>query len=213
MPWSHIIRRSLIAKYDIKFTNLRIHDDMMFSFCVTLRAANFVRVPNIIYTWRTLVKSNSRGEQSVEKLIYKRGFDFFSAVEKIDAFMNNFEELKARPEYKYAMFDRMIASIVIGFFPSMYAQIPAWQIDGLLRRELARIEDKDAVTSYIFARMNILDARLMQMQRLMTQQPKEVQDFQRQQEIIRQKQQQLQQQAAQIQQLQQQLKNVHDIFK
>ena len=61
--------------------------------------------------------------------------------------------------------------------------------------------------------MNILWGQVLQFQGFMSRQPKEVQDFQRQQEIIRQQQQQLQQQAAQIQQLQQQLKNVHDIFK
>ena len=211
-PWTQIVRRSLIANYNLKFTNLKITDDLMFFFFVLCRAGNFVCIPNALYNYRTLENSNSRGNSSADKMIQRQGFDFMHGIELMDNFMNDFDFFKQHPESKYLAFNRLVYSN-LGYFPAMYGQFPDYKLDGLIRHEMEKIEDKTALATYMFSRMNILWGQVLQFQGFMSRQPKEVQDFQRQQEIIRQQQQQLQQQAAQIQQLQQQLRNVHDIFR
>ena len=46
----------------------------------------------------------------------------------------------------------------------VYAQIPAAKLEGLIRRELAGVEDKTALTSYLFAQRNIFYLRILQQQ-------------------------------------------------
>ena len=198
---------------------LRSGEDHIFSFCLICLAKNLLRIPNPVYVWRNNETGMTHGNLPVEKMIHRWVDSLFRGVGIIDKFMNQFESLQKKIELRHMVFDTFIYHHTKKIFP-IYAQIPAWQLDPLIRRELDEVKDKTALTAFLFARMNIFNLQLIQSQNLLSQQPKEVQDFQRQQlqlqqqqEIIRQQQQALQQQAAQIQQFQQQLKNVHDIFK
>jgi hypothetical protein len=115
-------------------------------------------------------------------------------------------------KYKYMIFNNLVNMSAERFLP-LYAQIPEWQMDHLIRRELDEVEDKTALTAFLFARMNVLNVQLNQAINLLNQQPKEIQDFQRQQMALQQQQAIIQQQAAQIQQLQQRMNEIQSIFK
>ena len=204
-PWSHLIKRDLLMEQDIKFSNLSIADDLIFSFFIMIAAKKIVYVPSIVYVWRVLKNSNSREISDPAKTVHRRAGDIFKGITLLDEFTGKFEFFKSHPDYKQSIFEFFTLN-QLNYLYHIYAQIPAWQLDGLIRRELAEVKDKTALTAFLFARMNLLNVQLLRAQNLLRQQPKEVQDFQRQNEII-------QRQQAQIQELQQQLRNVHDVFR
>ena len=204
-PWIHLMKRDLVFKNDIKFPEIKIGDDDIFNLQLLCWAKDILRVPNVFYVWRKRDDSNIRMSKDVAKTMTKWMTSVFHAIGIIDKFTNNFEILRKNPDLKYGIFEFFTAGHLFPLIP-IYAQIPAWQLDPLIRRELSEIEDKTALTAFLFARMNLMNVQLVRAQNLLRQQPKEAQDFQRQNEII-------QRQQAQIQELQQQLRNVHDIFR
>ena len=204
-PWNKLIRRDLIAEHNIEFPLLRCGDDHVFSFFVVCQAKKILRIPNPLYVWRKTPEGVTHGKLPVEKMLHRWTDSLFRGVGIIDEFMNQFELFNRKPEYRHLIFETFIR-YHFGHALPIYAQIPAWQLDPLIRRELAEVKDKTALTAFLFARMNLMNVQLMRLQNLLRQQPKEVQDFQRKNEII-------QRQQLQIQQLQQQLRNVHDIFR
>ena len=205
MPWLSFARRDCIVKNDVKFPKTRMSDDQFFDFEITCYAEKMVRIPNKIYISRIRKDSVTREKLDVPKNIHRWAGALLKTIELLDNFMNRFNELKNNSELKHAVFERFLADFSYHTL-RIYSQIPAWQLDPLIRHELNEIEDKTALTAFLFARMNVMNVQLMRAQNLLRQQPKEVQDFQRQNEII-------QRQQAQIQQLQQQLRNVHDVFR
>ena len=204
-PWSNFIRRNFLMENNIEFPLLSIADDMSFHIMITLAAEKIILTPESFYVFRQRSTSNSRKQWSVPDTIHKRVADIFMGVTVLEKFMHKFEFFAKNPEYRYKLFEFITSSETMPVIP-MYAQIPAHLMDGLIRRELAEIEDTTALTAFLFARMNLMNVQLIRAQNLLRQQPKEVQDFQRQNEII-------QRQQLQIQQLQQQLRNVHDVFR
>ena len=205
MPWLSFARRDCIVKNDVKFPETRMSDDQFFDFEITCHAEKIVRIPDKIYISRIREDSVTREKLDVPKNIHRWTGALLKTIELLDNFMNRFDDLKNNSELKHAIFERFFADFSYHTL-RIYSQIPAWQLDALIRRELNEIKDKTALTAFLFARMNVLNVQLMKAQNLLRQQPKEVQDFQRQNEII-------QRQQAQIQQLQQQLRNVHDVFR
>ena len=206
MPWLYFTRRDFVVKNDIKFPETRMSDDQFFDFEITCYAKKIVRIPHKIYIFRAREDSVTREKLDVPKNIHRWAGSILKTIELLDNFMNKFDELRNNFELKHAMFERFFIDFSFQSIIPMYAQVPAHLLDGLVRRELAELEDKTALTAFLFARMNVLNVQLMKAQNLLRQQPKETQDFQRQNEII-------QRQQAQINELQQQLRNVHDVFR
>ena len=203
-PWSNFIRRDFLMESGIEFKELSIADDLIFHFMVSFKAKKIVITPESFYVFRQRSTSNSRTKFSVPDMVHKRVGDIFKSIQILDTFMNEFELFTKNPEYRYNVFN-FVTFQESGEVLPYYAQIPVHLMDGLVRRELFGMGDTTALTAFLFARMNVLNVQLLRAQNLLRQQPKEAQDFQRQNEII-------QRQQAQIKELQQQLRNVHDIF-
>ena len=204
-PWIHFFRRDFIMNNGIEFPKVKIGDDIIFNFYVICLAEDIARIPNVYYVWRENISSNTRAVLPVDKRINRYGSAILQAIGIFDDFTKKLKFFADHPEFKYAILNFFINDHINRLIP-IYAQIPAHLLDPLIRRELSEVKDKTALTAFLFARMNLLNVQLIQAQNLLRQQPKEVQDFQRQNEII-------QRQQAQIQELQQQLRNVHDVFR
>ena len=211
-PWSNFIRRDFITFNDINFPNLNVADDLVLTVKMLCLAEKFLLIPNAFYVWRVRFNSNNLVKLSPLQTIQKRAGDVFGVINYFEEFINTHDFFVNNFEYKYKLFN-IIAHSESGSILPIYAQIPAWQLDPFVRRELEEIEDKTALTAFLFNRMNIFNLQLNQAIHLLNQQPKEVQDFQRQQQVIQQQQQIIQQQAAQLQQLQHRLNDIQNIFR
>lgn len=61
-----------------------------------------------------------------------------------------------------------------------YAQIPAIQLDELIRSELDKVEDKTALTAFLFSRMSVFNINLMKQSQIIQEQQAKIQELQAQ---------------------------------
>ena len=166
-PWHYLIRRNFLMEKDLKFSNLSIADDVLFSFLIICSAKKILLIPNTFYVWRFRQNSNSREILSdVEKCMHKKGGDIFRSIDILENFMENFELFKQKPEFKYSVFDYFIRHIdYTRILLELYTKVPPPQLDALTRKELAQIKDKTALTAFFFARMNVFNLNIIQLQK------------------------------------------------
>ena len=158
--WNQLIKRDFIAENNLFFHNLRCGTDCIFGFYSLCLAKKILSVPNVWYVWRqTNIDSITKSKLPVEKLIHRWVDSLFKGVGIIDELMNEISFFREHPEYKHHVYE-----LFIGYHAhrvvELYAQIPAWQLDGLIRRELSEVKDQTALTAFLFSRMNIFNVQL-----------------------------------------------------
>lgn len=178
VPWSYFVKRDLMAEYDIQFPAIRYGEDNFFTLFIVCRAKNLVRVPHIIYIYRSHNDSLTSGT-SVEKEIQRYTAHLCHGVSIINKFAERFKYLKDHPEYRYALFHFLASVHFFHIFP-LYAQIPDWQLEPLVMRELDKIEDKTALSAFLFSRMNILNMQLFQMEQIISQKDAQINELKNQ---------------------------------
>ncbi len=202
-PWIHFFSRDFLVKNNITFPNLGIGDDILFNFYAICLAKDIVRIPNVYYVWRENRESNTRAVLSVEKYIHRYGKSIMQAIGLIDEFAKKLDFFKVNPKYKFKMFDFFTREHMNRILPA-YAKFPAYQLDDLIRRELEQIEDKTALTAFLFNRMNIFNVNLLnqqqEMQKLQANLQKSVQYLKNQSEIIESQRAEIEKLKAQLQQ-------------
>ena len=145
-------------------------------------AANFkfcVLIPNVYYIYRIRADSLNRAPLNAEKHIHDWFDSAMVAISLYDKFMDGFKEFQ-NLELRYKVFELFASNNVSHHIYPLYAQIPAWKLDKLIHRELDGIEDKTALTSFLFSRMNIFHIQLLQMQQVLKQRDAQIKDLERQ---------------------------------
>ena len=160
-PWSHFIKRSFLIENELKFSKLRIADDLLFSICLMISAKKILYIPSILYIWRILRDSNSRAILDAEKTINKRGGDIFKGIKILDKFTGNFKIFEKVPVLKYEIFDFFLSN-QIEYTSLTYSQTPVFILDKFVRKELENVGTNSALTAYLFDRMNILQWLVIQ---------------------------------------------------
>ena len=177
---NNFIKRRLIVENDIKFPALRAGEDHIFTFFLLSFAKNILRVPYTFYVYRNTDAGITHGKNlSVEKLIHRWTESLFKGTGILDKFMNEFEVLKNNSELKYLVFASFLQYHVINLL-NVYAQIPAHRLDDLIRQELSEVEDKTALTAFLFNRMEFLTINNIRMQNHIKQQAAQIQQLQSQ---------------------------------
>ena len=167
-PWTHLIRRDLLLKNNLTFPNLSIADDLLFTIKLLLFAKNIIFIPDALYIQRSRSDSHSRMSLSVQKTIHKKIGDVLLGIHDIEKDFNEIEPFANSTEYKYKLFN-FITSLESGYIFPLYTQIPVHQLDELVRKEIDEIGSSTALTTFLFARMNIFNIQLIQLQQLLAQ--------------------------------------------
>jgi len=176
--WNYLFKREVIVKNKIEFPPITHGEDEFFAFCVLCKAKTFMLIPNVFYIYRIRANSLNRAPLNVEKHIHEWFGSALKAIALYDKFMDQFEEFKNH-ELRYKVFELFADNNITHHIYPLYAQIPIWEIDKLIRRELEEIEDKTALTSFIFNHMNSFNLRLLQMQQALAQKDAQIKDLQR----------------------------------
>ena len=177
-PWAHLIRRGLLIENELNFSNLSIADDFLFSIRLIFIAKKIVLMPGAFYVWRTRDDSNCREVLSPEKLIHRRTGDVFRAIGILDKFMDRFKEFASSQQNKYAVFEFFANYGGLSQTLNLYAQIPAYQLDELIRAELAQVDNLIPLTAFIFSRMNNFNLNILQQQQQIQQLQAQLQQLQ-----------------------------------
>ncbi len=176
--WSKLIRRDFILENDLKMVS-SIAADAMFTCLLVCSAERYVRVPNIVNLYRIVENSISHQKRDVPKKIHVWMNALIQGFQCFDKFLSEREFFKQRPDIKYLALEVWVRECYNNVF-DIYAQIPAWQLDEIIRHELEGVKDKTALMAFLFGRMNNLHVQLNRQGAMLQQMNAQIQQLQSQ---------------------------------
>lgn len=140
---------------NIKFTPIKVWEDMIFAFkCVAISKV-YVRVPFVSYYYRIRKDSLSHGAREIFS-IFKTAFDVFNTL---DSFMDTQEFFRENHEYKYKMLDFFMQDRLDGISENLFVtndHEPAKLFKFLKEKSFTtKLEEYAAVMAYLFVNGNI----------------------------------------------------------
>ncbi len=182
-PWNYLVKRDLMSEYDIQFPAIRYGEDNFLALFLLCLAKNIVRVPYTINIHRA--NKDSWGSMSSPEINVRRYTDHVcQGLSIINDFAERFTFLKEHPEWRYTLF-HFLANVQFHSMIPIYAQIPDWQLEPLVMRELDKISDKTALSTFLFSRMNVLNLQLLQMNQFLAQKDAQINELRQQLEQAR----------------------------
>ena len=156
-------RRDFLIANQIFFPPMLTCEDASFAFEALCLAKRYLNAPNVTYIVRPRLGSVSRDTDVVtyEYRMHKRICtinDGFNELEKIMSEINFFAK---HPDYRYAVLE-WFANVRLQFLYSHYAQIPAFKLNDLIKREFH--PDDAALAAYLFNTVNVQRLQLMKLQ-------------------------------------------------
>ena len=156
--WSKLIRRDFLIETRIKLVSV-LAQDVLFTFCIVLKASRYLRVPNVVNIYRMLESSLSHKKDDVPKKFSKVIVALVDGFNYLDNFLNEIEFFKNRPDAKFFVLSMWINDRC-NYLIDVYSQIPAWQLDEIIRREFEKFNANPSLTGFLFSRMNIFNVNL-----------------------------------------------------
>ena len=108
VPWSKLIRRSVVVDNDIIFPGLAISDDNIWNQGLVFYAKKFLRVPNIIYIYRLSKNSILQKYKTPQKRINFWLNPVLLGLKSLDELMSRHEFFKENPACRYALLKKFI---------------------------------------------------------------------------------------------------------
>ena len=178
-----LIRRDFIIEENLELLDI-MGEDALMTWCMVCAAKKYVRIPNIMYLYRIHNESSVHRQENLDARIKK----WFNALTKgfyyLDKFLSRQKFFNDNLEAKYLVLDALVKEFVGIYIMPLYAQIPAFQFDELLRKELGGVENKTALMAFLFSRMNIFNVQLNQYGAIIQQQQAKINELQRRLENI-----------------------------
>ena len=154
-----LIRKKFLLAENLEMINI-VGEDALLTWCMLCVAKKYVLIPNVTYFYRLDSGSSmSRNETDVEKLFHKWFYAILAGFKYLDEFLSKQEFFKAHSDLKYIMFDTLFKEFNNYLLP-IYRQIPANQLDDIIRKEISRADDIKALSAFMFSRMNVLNVNL-----------------------------------------------------
>lgn len=159
--WNQLIRRDFIFRNELVFGNF-FAEDMPFKICEFCCAERVVIVPNVVFNYRLRQGSMINDRANIKKRVQRQVSALVGGVRYLNEFFSEHKVLSQRPDLQYILFDAFIQEM-LKYLNFIYTQIPAHDLDELLREEFSR-GDNTALTAFIFSKMNIYRVQLLQAQ-------------------------------------------------
>ena len=165
--WLSFCRRDFLIENQILFPNMAKSEDISFVLSSLLLAKKYLRVPNAAYICRPRAGSVSRindRQVNVEDYFHKNVLSLKQGLNELEKIMDTFPFFKENPNYRYAVLDFFCKKSFTWLLPmqSMYAKIPAFQLNERVRKEFH--PDDAAFAAYLFNTVNIYRLQIMKLQ-------------------------------------------------
>ena len=155
-PWNNVIRREFIEKNKLKFPpDLSICDDLLFNFTTITTAEKVVIMPQAFYVWRQRKDSLSKEKMPAEKAVRKIGGDIIRGLDFLENFLNRHKIFKEININRFEIFS-FFAEFQLNTLSIFYADKPLYKFEKAFIKELATIENKDAIIAFLFSYINLV---------------------------------------------------------
>lgn len=117
--WNRLYRRDFLIEHQIKFPDMQSFEDLIFSFYCLVEAKKFVRIPDLLYHWRTLENSNSH--KTLDGVTFVKRLT--TVVRFLDNFMLGKEFFISNPSFRYAALDFFVKHRLQVFGDGMFVKL------------------------------------------------------------------------------------------
>ena len=148
-----LFRRDFLIKNNIKFPNMTSFEDLILLFCCLIRAKNYLRVPNVVYIYRTRNDSLSHGGRHPLEVAN----NLIEAVKVMDRFMGSMQFFIQNPKYRYMALDYFIQSRINIISHGLYTRTEPYEVDDILRRRIFNVRPAENIPliAYLFSNANV----------------------------------------------------------
>ena len=99
-PWSKFLRRDLLVDNDIKLPQMKIADDILWTFKIVCFAEKILRVSSRLYVHRQNSESVSRRKRTPQENIILSVSPLVDTLELFEEFMSSFELFRQNPDLR-----------------------------------------------------------------------------------------------------------------
>ena len=100
-PWTKFLRRDFLIANKIDFPNVKISEDVLWTFKVICLAKKFLRVPNRLYVYRSVKNSWSRVKRSPQDKIKFWLAPLIDGLDYLEEFMDVEDFFARNPNYRF----------------------------------------------------------------------------------------------------------------
>ena len=154
-----LIRRDFVMENEIRFCDIYA-EDMLFTICEICCAEKYIVVPNVVYFYRIRPDSSTTSNINVQKIIHRQIKALKCGIRYLDEFLSRYEVFSQHLDLKYTLFN-MFVQEMLGHLNAVYAQIPAYALDELVRQEFG---EDSVLETFIFNIMNVQRLQLLKTQ-------------------------------------------------
>ena len=154
-PWEKFLRRDFLVDNDIKFPEMRISEDLVWTFKVVCTAKRFLRVPTPIYVHRTNEISMTERKRPLDDEIKFWLSPLIHGVDCLNEFMDGIE-LFNQPNNLRLYVLNFFANIQFDFMAKAFKQLDRHEVYKIFMDELSKSSgDHSALISYLLVMTNI----------------------------------------------------------
>ena len=150
-----LLRKKFLIKNNIKFPQMSVFEDLIFSFQCVVLAKNYVRVPFVSYNYRIRKNSMSRSYEITTNYIR----NFAGTIDFFDSFITSQKIFNKNPNYKYLALDFFIQLYLKNVSENLfvYSNLEIGEIYDILYKEVFAMtsEKGAALSTYNFITMNL----------------------------------------------------------
>ena len=168
--WTDFVRRDCIAKNNIDFLSV-MGQDVFFTCHLVLAAKNIVIAPNVVYFHRGLQSSlwNQSRDTEAQKILERWIPPLVQGIEYLDKLLSQQEIFQKQTELKYILYDTILNNFTHYYYAPMYSKTPAALLGEIVKEKFSQFKDKDTIIAFLFAKMNILNLNVIQLQQQLNQ--------------------------------------------
>ena len=152
--WTKLIRRDFILENNLSMIS-GLYQDVVFTYCLVYSAKIYVRVPNVVNFYRVLENSHSHKKHGVPGTLQKWINALIKGFRYLDNFLSEREFFKKRSDVKQLALEVWVRECC-RHLQEIYAQVPTFQFDELLRKEF----EGNALMAFLFSRMNVFNVNM-----------------------------------------------------
>lgn len=161
------VKRDFFIENQIRYPNFVNAEDMLITFYSLCLAKKFLRVPNVTYVVVPHAGSVSREDDlslDIPKFFHQRLSSIKEGLNEFEKFMREIAFFDKHKDYAYAVlqffFDHSLR--YAWQMQSLYAQIPAFKLNELVKKEFH--PDDAPLAAYLFNTVNIYRLQIMKLQ-------------------------------------------------
>ena len=154
-PWSKFLARKLLIDNAITLPQMRIADDIFWTFKILCLAKKILRIPARVYVHRNNMLSVSKQKRSPEKYMELHASPLTTALELFENFMSGIEFFKRNPELRLKVLMFFIEILLKGTDAELRKLRPAEVYEIFLREFTKAGSSHPALIACLFVMSNI----------------------------------------------------------